>query len=69
MAEFEIWTVYDNPVDMPGRFVARKWRMDRPTAELLQDKSLVALRAKLPNGLTRLERSPQDDPKIVEVWI
>lgn len=64
----ELWTVYDSPVDLPGRFVARKW-LNQPTNELLQDKTLEGLRGRLPQGLTRLERSPQDDPKIVETWI
>ena len=65
----DIWTVYDSPIDLPGRFVARKWKLDRPTNEILQDKTLNGLRAKLPHGLVRLERSPEDDPKIVETWI
>lgn len=65
----ELWTVYDSPIDLPGRFVARKWVLDQPTNELVQDKTLDGLRAKLPRGLTRLERSPQDDPKILETWI
>lgn len=65
----ELWTVYDSPIDLPGRFVARKWLLDQPTRELLQDKTLEGLRAKLPQGLTCLQRSPQDDPKIVETWL
>lgn len=65
----EIWTVYDSPIDLPGRFVARKWLLDRPTDELLQDKTLDGLRQKLPQGLVRLERSSQDDPKIIETWV
>lgn len=65
----ELWTVYDGPIDLPGRFVARKWVLDQPTNELLQDKTLDGLRGKLPQGLTRLDRSPQDAPKIVEMWI
>ena len=65
----ELWTVYDSPIDLPGRFVARKWGLDQPPNELLQDKTLDGLRCKLPYGLTRLDRSPQDDPKIVETWI
>lgn len=65
----ELWTVYDSPIDLPGRFVARKWLLDRPTDELLQDRTLDGLRQKLPQGLVRLERSPQDEPKIVETWV
>lgn len=65
----EIWTVYDSPTDFPGCFVARKWLLDQPTHEFLQDATLEGLRAKLPKGLTPLQRSSQDDPKIVESWI
>lgn len=66
---FELWTVYDSPIDLPERFVARKWLLDQPTNELLQDKTLDGLRQKLPRGLVRLERSQHDDPKIVETWV
>ena len=69
MLELSIWTVYDSPIDCPGRFVARKWLLDRPTGEVLQDQTLDGLRGKLPKGLTHLDRAPQDDPKIVETWI
>jgi len=65
----EIWTVYDSPIDLPGRFVARKWVLEKPTNELRQDQTLEGLRNKLPPGLTRLPRATQDDPKIVETWI
>jgi len=65
----EIWTIYDSPIDLPGRFVARKWVLDRPTDKLLQDRTLEGLREKLPQGLVRLDRSPQDDPKIIETWV
>ncbi len=65
----EIWTVYDSPIDLPDRFVARKFVLDKPTGEILQDKTLEGLRSKLPPGLTRLERSQNDDPVIVECWL
>lgn len=65
----ELWTVYDSPIDLPGRFVARKWVLDQPTDELLQDKTLEGLRGKLPQGLTRLPCAPEDDPRVVETWI
>lgn len=53
-------------IDLPGRFIARKWVLDQPTNELLPDKTLDGLRGKLPQGLARLDRSPQDDPKVIE---
>lgn len=64
-----IWVVYDSPLDLPGRFVARKWVLDKPTAEILQGKTLEELRAKLPPGLVCLARADEDDSKIVETWI
>ena len=64
-----IWTIYRSPVDMPGRYVARKWVMDHPTRDVLQHKTLAGLREQLPVGLTRIGRQPSDDPKIVEVWL
>lgn len=67
--DLAIWVIYDSPIDLPERFVARKWLLDRPTGELLQSKTLDGLRSKLPRGLTRLPRDPSDDVKIVESWI
>lgn len=64
----EIWTIYDSPSDLPGRFVARKWLLDRPTETILQDLTLVGLRAQLPAGLTKFPRNDRDDPNIVETW-
>jgi hypothetical protein len=30
----DIWTVYENPSDYPGRFVARRFILDQPTADV-----------------------------------
>lgn len=65
----EIWVVYDNPTDFPGLFIARKWVGETPTQELLQAETLEQLRAKLPQGLVRLDRHSGDDAKIVETWL
>lgn len=67
--QLELWTTYDSPMDLPGRFVARKRVLDKPKSELLQDKTLKRLRAKLPPGLYCMPRSPGDDPQIVETWM
>lgn len=64
-----IWVIYDSPIDLPDRFVARKWLLNMPTTKLLQSKTLDGLREKLPLGLVRMPRDVQDDPKIVESWI
>lgn len=65
----DIWVIYDSPRDFSGEFVARKWRLDQPTDETLRSATLDSLRAKLPQGLYRLDRSPQDDFRIVESWL
>lgn len=64
-----MWTVYDNPSDYPGKFVARMSFYDRATSNVLVADTLEELRGLLPPRLTRLERDPNDDPVIVEVWV
>ncbi len=69
-----IWTVYDHPRDFPGDFVARRFVVDaggaRPTDDILTAKSIDVLRDLLEaRGLVKLDRSPGDDPKIVESWL
>lgn len=64
--------VYRSPADYPGRFVLRLWEVDgegpHPRDAIVAD-SLDEIRASLPGGLTRIARSPDDDPVIVETWI
>ncbi len=64
-----VWVIYDSPIDLPGRFVARKWRNGVPTLTIEQAQDLDDLRAKLPTGLMRFGRQNGDDPKIVECWL
>ena len=71
-----IWTVYDHPSDFPGGFIARMSEVSskagvRPTANVLMSTDLEVLRAILLDDLrlTRIERDPRDDAKIVEIWV
>lgn len=64
-----IWTIYRHPVDYPHDYVARRFEYDKPTADVLTAPTLDAIRAKLPEGLYHMARHPNDDPKIVEVWL
>lgn len=67
---FPIWTVYENPTDFPGKFVARLWDLDQPTDQIKVADTLREIRAELmPLGLHRLERQPEDDPHILETWL
>lgn len=68
------WTIYSNPRDYPGQFVARRWFV--PTGgvvmasnDMFVGDSLNELRELLPPGLVNIGRMPGDEPQIVEVWI
>lgn len=71
--ELTMWTVYDNPADLLGVFVARKSIATGahvgPTEEVLMATTLQALRQQLPMGLYRIQRHPSDERQIVEVWL
>lgn len=64
-----IWTVYCRPRDYPSGYIARRFILDKPTGETVTGETLEAVRERLPWGLYRMERAPEDDPVIVEVWI
>lgn len=70
-----LWTVYDKPLDYPGKFVARQWVVRRgepeplPTGQLIVAPTLDVVRRMLPPGLYRLDRSEGDEPHIVETWM
>jgi hypothetical protein len=65
----DIWIIYESPSDYPGQFVARRFQMNEPTADVLTAVTLDDVRALLPPGLVRLERTQHDQPHIVEVWV
>jgi hypothetical protein len=68
--QLEVWTVYANPRDCPGKIVIRKSLSSGPTNEAYVFDDLDAARAVLlRSGLTCLPRFPEDDPVIVEVWL
>lgn len=69
-----MWTVYDHPIDYPDYFVARRHEVtakgSAPTPEIMLAKGLAELRgALIARGLTVLRRDPDDDARIVEVWL
>lgn len=77
MEALATYAIYASPKDFPGEFVCRRWRaIDGkavPDAEpLARASTLEACRASLWHlvpCLTRLDRHPNDDPVIVEVWL
>lgn len=70
-----MWTVYDHPSGYPDEFVARRFEVHRDgpkmTDSIMIAENIETLRYVLcfEMGLTMLTRSPEDDPKIVEVWL
>lgn len=73
MTGLPMWVVYDSPIDFDNDvFVARLWEGPRPTEHTMVSDDLVDLRHMIRRatpGLIRFLRAPDDDPKIVEVWL
>lgn len=73
MNGLDLYVVYRNPSDFPGQYVVRR-QVAGPgvifkDARTLAVGNLAAVRAALPVGLVRLDRDPNDDPCIFEVWL
>jgi hypothetical protein len=73
MVSLIIYTVSENPRDVPDLFVCRRWETLAPVLILLDpnEPHLTAqtadeLRANLPRGLWRMPPEPGDDPVILE---
>jgi hypothetical protein len=69
-----IWTLYDHPHDYPHGYVLRpQFAMAGGEIEISQiawyARDPDELRAILPPGLVRMDRHPDDDPSIIEVWL
>ena len=67
------FTIYFNPTDFPGKYVTRLFDGDKPLRLLTVKDTLEEARAAIPQGpplgFVRFERSPTDDPAIVEAWL
>jgi hypothetical protein len=63
-----IWVIYENTGDAPGRFVARKWAVDKPTGDVINGATLEDVREKIPRGLMRFPRDHSEDDDVVETW-
>lgn len=70
-----IWTVYNDPLDYPGKIVARRFEVDasgsRPTESVIITDSIDKMREIMITQLhlNYMPREPGDDPKIVECWL
>jgi hypothetical protein len=68
-----MWTVYEKPTDYPDGYVARRFEVAggvTATVMTLKSRELEPIREKLSRaGLVRLDRTPDDEPQIVETWL
>jgi hypothetical protein len=71
-----MWTVYKHPNDYPGEYVAKKFVIAEDSyqcsKESISSRSLRDVRNVLRSlypGLIQLNRPPDDEPHIVEVWL
>ena len=68
-----VFTVTDHPTDFPDFYVARlhlSLPQPQPMPLTIMDKNLERLQTTMQAlGLVKLDRSPEDDPVILETWI
>lgn len=64
-----VWIIFEEPPDFPDQYVARLYRSYVDTGEYVVGATLNEVRALLPPGLMRMERSSGDDPMVRESWI
>lgn len=64
-----IITVYNNPRDYPGKFLARIFNGVRPTNVIMVKDSLEEINRNIPGSMVWINRYPVDDPAIVGTWI
>jgi len=65
-------SIYFNPKDFPGKYVARVFDI-RPgavhaTRYIMVDENLEEMRRSIPTGFSCMNRTPEDDPELLEVW-
>jgi len=68
------WVIYRRPIDFPdSEYVMREHVIDKgettPTENFIIGKTLEEMRAQVPPGAVRMERSPKDEPQIVEWYM
>ncbi len=66
---FPIFTIYHNPKDFPEKYVVRLFDGKAPTRLLAVKDTLEEARKTIPPLFKQMDRSPIDDPVIVETWL
>lgn len=69
-ATLTMWTIYRNPADCPGSWVVRAHDVPGGPREFCEVcSSLKDAHRRIPFGLVRVNRFPEDEPQIVETWM
>ena len=71
-----IFTIYKSPLDYPGKYVARRFLLDKPTNDRYIDENLDTVRQWVKYKIElsgtspyRIERNVSDEPHILESWV
>jgi len=67
--DVSMWLIFEEPPAFPNQYVARRYCSCMETGEFVVGDTLADVRAKLPPGLMRLERSSHDEPSLRESWL
>lgn len=70
-ARMPMWVIYNRPTDFPSGTMARMWyAFPEEATDRTIEANLNELRQRFTSmGLVNIGRQPNDDPKILEVWI
>ncbi|MFP3726499.1 hypothetical protein U8V72_15075 [Priestia filamentosa] len=64
-----IISVFYNTLDIPEKYAARLFDLNRPTNIVVIKDTLEEIRSVIPQRYTRIDKDPNDDLSIVETWI
>ena len=63
-------TIFFNPKDVPGKYVARVFDLNKPTDMMTIKDTLEDIRETIPPQFAnRIPRTPEDHESVVEVWL
>lgn len=62
-------TVFYSPVDMPNRYIARLFDLEKPTDCVVKGNTLEEIRKAIPPRFKQVPRMKNDHDSVVEVWI
>lgn len=72
ISNFPMISIYYNPKDYPGKYVARVFDIRpgevRPTRYIMLNDNLEELRSAMPVEFSYMDKTPKDDPELLEVW-